>query len=490
MKNTKRFAALLLALIMVFALAVPAMAEDSNKGSITVSKAIPGTTYTAYRVFDLESYNTTTKAYSYTVADGWADFVDEGGSGAAYVTVNDKGYVTWNSAKNSDTDKAEFAKLALAYAQQKKIAASGSATCADGANSVTISNLPLGYYVINSTVGSLCILTTTQPNASVEEKNGVPSSEKKVEEDSDQTWGDKNDADIGQTVNFKATITAQAGAENYVFHDKMSAGLTYTGVDRIELTSGTTTTTVAASNYTVKTTGFSDDCTFEVVFTQDFCDTLKANDQIVIYYTALLNSGAVVGNPGNPNNSHLSYGDENHTKNTPDSSTVTYTWDVDVFKYTEKDGQEVALAGAVFELRKSETGAAIKLVKVSETEYRVATAAEITANTNVVTQITTGSTGKFTIKGLDSDTYYLVEITAPEGYNKVDPITVKIDSNGKTYIGNSDTEVAEVKVLNQTGAELPSTGGIGTTVFYIVGAILVVGAAVLLVTKKRMSNNG
>ena len=242
--------------------------------------------------------------------------------------------------------------------------------------------------------------------------------------------------------------------------------------------------------YTVVSTGLTDDCTFEVRFTQAFCDTLKANDQIVISYTATLNEKAVIAGDGNPNTSKLSYGDKgdaSHTPSgtTPPSTTTTYTWDVDVFKYTMNGETETALAGAKFTLSKNDDGSdPIALVSEGNNVYRVAK----TRETGTVTEITTDTTGRFTIKGLDADTYYLTETAAPAGYNKLaGPVTIVIGANG---VVNATTEapqgVKEVKVLNQTGTELPSTGGMGTTLFYVLGGVLVVGAVVLLITKKRM----
>ena len=281
-------------------------------------------------------------------------------------------------------------------------------------------------------------------------------------------------------MNFRSTITAQAGAENYVFHDTMSAGLTYTDVTGVTLNGET----VEASNYTVVTEGLTDGCTFEVSFTQAFCDTLKANDQIVISYTATVNENAVVAGEGNPNTSKVSYGDSSNTKYTPDSQTKTYTWDVDVFKYTMNGETEKALADAKFTLSKSNDGSnPIALVSEGNNVYRVAK----TGETGTVTEITTDATGKFTIKGLDADTYYLTETAAPAGYNKLaGPVTIVIGENG---VVNGTTEapqgVDEVKVLNQSGTELPSTGGIGTTIFYVLGGVLAVGAVALLIAKRR-----
>ena len=471
----KKTMSVLLALVLLLALSVPAMA--AGEGTITINNAVVGQTYTIYRILELESYNLTTNAYSYKATTDWEDFIKSADIKDKYVSVNDEGYVTWKDG----ADAAAFAKLARAYAADNSIGNQGS----EKAETTTIefTGLELGYYLVDSTLGTLCSLDTTNPTVTIEEKNAKPSNVKTVEEDSTGAYGSTNDADIGQTVNFKSTITAQAGAENYVFHDKMSEGLTYTGVTGVTLKRGDAeATTVDSADYEIKTEGLTDDCTFEIVFKQTFCDTLEAGDEIVISYTATVNENAVVGGNGNPNESHLSYGDQNHPTSTPDSTTTTYTWEIDVLKYTTKDDNEVTLAGAVFTLSRDETGTdLIKLVKVEDNVYRVAK----TGETDII-QITTDATGEFTIKGLDSDTYYLTEIAQPAGYNKLaDPIKVVIDDHGNvTY---NDDYRGTVRVENKTGAELPSTGGVGTTVFYVVGGLMVLLAVVLLVTRKKMS---
>ena len=480
MKLTNKLAGILLALAMVLGIAATAFAEGET-GSITINDAAVGQTYTIYQILDLESYNNEARAYAYKATTAWNTFINSEAIKGIYVEVDAQGYVTWKG----DADAAAFAKLAQKYAKDNSIANQGSVTATT--TTVSFNSLDLGYYLVDTTLGTLCSLDTTNPDVVMEEKNEVPTNVKTVEEDSTGAWGATNDADIGQVVNFKSTITAQPGAENYVFHDKMSEGLTYTGVTGITLNG----TAVDASNYTV-TAPAADGDTFDVTFTQAFCDTLKANDQIVISYTATLNENAKVGLDGNPNVSKLSYGEINQEtgkpgSTTPPSETKTYTWDVDVFKYTMNGETEKALAGATFTLSKNADGSnPIALVSEGNNVYRV----EKTNETDTVTEITTDATGKFTIKGLDADTYYLTETAAPAGYNKLAaPVTIVIGENG---VVNGTTEapqgVDEVKVLNQSGTELPSTGGIGTTIFYIVGGVLVVGAVVLLVTKKRMNN--
>lgn len=473
----KKTMSVLLALVLLLALSVPAMA--AGEGTITINNAVVGQTYTIYEILYLESYNPAegSEAYAYKATTAWNEFINSADIKGTYMDVDAQGYVTWKDG----ADAAAFAKLARAYAADNSIGNQGS----EKAETTTIefTGLELGYYLVDSTLGTLCSLDTTNPTVTIKEKNAEPTNVKTVEEDSTGAYGSTNDADIGQTVNFKSTITAQAGAENYVFHDAMSIGLTYTGVTGVTLKRGVAeATTVDSANYEIKTEGLTDGCTFEIVFTQAFCDTLKANDKIEISYTATVNENAVVGGNGNPNESHLSYGDQNHPTSTPDSTTMTYTWEIDVLKYTTKDGKEVKLADAVFTLSRDEKGTdLIKLVKVEDNVYRVAKTGE-----TGITQITTDATGAFTIKGLDSDTYYLTEIAQPAGYNKLaDPIKVVIDDHGNVKYNNDYT--GTVRVENKTGAELPSTGGVGTTVFYVVGGLMVLLAVVLLVTRKKMS---
>ena len=489
MRNAKRLASLLLALVLIVALAVPAFAEGET-GSITINDAVVDQTYTAYQILDLESYNASANAYAYKATTAWNTFINSDAIKGTYVEVDAQGYVTWKDG----ADAAAFAKAAQKYAKDNSIANQGSVTATT--TTVSFTGLDLGYYLVDTTLGTLCALDTTNPNVVMEEKNEVPTNVKTVEEDSTGNYGEKNDADIGQTVNFKSTITAQKGAENYVFHDKMSSGLT---LDKTSIKVGGVAVTdaqgndVSGDNYTVSypSGDGSDGCTFEIAFAQSYLDTITQATEITITYSATLNENAVVGLPGNPNESKLSYGEINSTTGkpsgtTPLSETKTYTWDVDVFKYTKDGETETALAGATFTLSKKADGSnPIALVSEGNNVYRVAK----TGETGIVTEITTDTTGRFTIEGLDADTYYLTETAAPAGYNKLaGPVTIVIGADG---VVNGTTEapqgVDEVKVLNNTGAELPSTGGMGTTIFYVVGSVLVLAAVVLLVTKKRMN---
>ena len=499
MKYVRKSLALLLALILVLALGGTAFAAQEGTltgGSVTINDAVPGQTYNAYQILYLESYShttdekgniTATGAYAYKANSAWETWLK---TQTAYVSFDDQGYVTW--VENADA--AAFAKAAQVEAAKMTADATATAPAADEGkthSTVTFSDLKLGYYLVDTTLGTLCSLDTTNPSVVMEEKNEVPANVKTVQEDSNDAWGATNDADIGQTVNFKSTITAQAGAENYVFHDKMSTGLTYGRVTGITLNG----TAVDASNYTV-TAPAADGDTFDVTFTQTFCDTLKANDQIVISYTATLNENAVIAGAGNPNESKLSYGDkgdESHTPSgtTPPSETTTYTWDVDVLKYANGDKNKV-LKDAQFVLLNSAKTKVATVVNGKLTGWvdvpAAGTDGTITWPANTV--LTTGENGKIEIDGLDADTYYLREVKAPAGYNKLkDDIQVVI-TGATTVDGKLTYTTVLAKINNNSGTELPSTGGIGTTIFYVLGSVLVLGAVVLLVTKKRMSNNG
>ena len=499
MKMIKKIAAIMLSVMMVLGMcSVVGAAGTSgsygdNDGKITIQDAKKDQTYTIYRILKLESFSRGDKReegnYAYTLEEGWDDFLtnsSEYPTGNYLKKDNDTGYVTWDSTK---TDYAAFAKDALKYVKAKSIAPAKDAVTASEDGTVSFEKLPLGYYLIDSTAGALCSLDTTDKEVIIQEKNGVPSVEKKVQEDSKtgktDEYDSSNTADIGQTVNFQTTITAQAGAQNYVLHDKMEAGLTF---DKNSVKVQKNGTEVEASNYILKvkdtSSSTTDGCTFEIVFKQEFCDKLKMNDTIIVTYSAILNENAVIGETGNTNEAKLEYGD----KNTISSKTTTKTYKIPVFKYTN-NGTKKGLSGAIFTLSKNPNGEKpIELVKNTETEndYRVAKETEETGITKI-TQVTTPENGSFTIIGLDADTYYLTEIQQPAGYNKLSaPVKIVIAENGTITIGESTVSVKQVEVENKTGSILPSTGGMGTTLFYIFGAILVIGSGVVLITKKRM----
>lgn len=478
MKYAKSFLALLLALAMTLTLSIAVFADGETAGTITIDNAVKDQTYTIFRLLDLESYNTDTNAYAYKAAEKWSVFVNSADIKDIYLKVDDQGYVTW--VENADA--AAFAKLAQNYATTNKITAEASKQAVE--TTVKFENLTLGYYLVGSTLGTLCSLDTTNPSVTIKEKNAAPENEKTVEEDSTKQYGSENDSDIGQIINFKSEITAQAGAENYVFHDKMSEGLTFGQFTGVTLNGNT----VDAANYSVKTSDLTDTCTFEVIFTQAFCDTLKAGDKLIVSYTATLNANAVVGLDGNPNESKLEYGESGKTTTTPPSTTTTYTWDLEILKYGNND-ENNKLEGAQFVLLNQEKSKVACFANGKLTDWTDIPEDGTTWPAGAV--LTTDKDGKIHVDGLDADTYHLREVVAPRGYNVLSgdvefSITGKTKAEGSNEWNHTPTIV---KINNQSGTELPSTGGIGTTIFYIVGGLLAVGAAILLVTKKRMSKS-
>lgn len=474
MERLKKLSVALLAVVTALALAVPALAAPAlaqegslGGGSIEIDNAVKGQEYKAYQVMYLESYNSANNAYSYKANSAWKNWLKEQ---TDYVSIDDQGYVTWKEGASA----ADFAKAALEYAKESRIEADASSTA--DSTTVEFSNLKLGYYLVDSSLGSLCSLDTTNPSVTIKEKNAEPTNEKTVQENSTGDYGSSNDANIGDVVSFQSTITAQAGAEKYVFHDTMSSGLTYDNVTGVTLNGRT----VNASSYQVVSKGLTDGCTFEVRFTQAFCDTLKAKDKVVISYTATVNSKAAIAGDGNSNESELSYGDKGKTTV---SDTKTYVWRFDILKYGNGDKAQT-LEGAKFVLLSSDKKKVATFVDGKLANWTAVPATGEDWPSSAV--LTTNEQGKASVSGIDSGTYYLRETAAPSGYNKLtDDVTVAIDpttgADGKTMTLSPLT----VEVDNQSGSELPSTGGIGTIVLYAIGAVLVIGAVAGIVVLKR-----
>lgn len=499
MKIIKKIAAIMLSVMMVLGMCSVVGAEETEttsgtsayKGKITIDNAIVGQTYRIYQILELESFSDkTTKPntgnYAYKAVKEWEKFITTG-EGEEYLKIED-GYVYWKG-DNTDARAAELAKKALVYANENKINQFKEPVEAKS-EKVEFTDLPLGYYLVDSSTGALCSLNTTDTDVTIEEKNAAPTVEKKVQEDSKidaaDEYGESNTADIGQTVNFKTTITAQAGAQNYVLHDKMDTGLTFSGSVSVTKGNQTFTTPTDYSLVVSTPTAIEDGCTFEIVFTSDFCNKLKAGDEIVVTYSATLNEKAVIAGAGNKNETWLKYGDSSVTTH---KTTTTKTYEIPVFKYTEKTAEnKTGLPNAEFTLSKNIDGTnPIELVDITngaaEGKYRVAKTGDATTTDKVITP----ATGKFTIQGLDADIYYLTETKQPDGYNKLSKaVKIVIDEEGEITVDDGATSTKLVEVENKSGSLLPSTGGMGTTLFYIFGAILVIGSGVVLITKKRM----
>lgn len=475
MKKAKIIVSVMLTLVMVLAMAIPAFAAEQP--SITIHRAVEGQTYNIYKMFTLETYNSTTGSYSYTADDKWLPFVNSE-VGQQYFEIKG-GYVTLktgiNTAYDSDDAKA-IAKEALKFAKDPANGITPVATLPNTGADVTAENKyvanvdSLGYYLVDSSLGALCGLTTTKPKAIVNEKNGQPTVDKKV---------DKATASIGETVTFTTTITVKKGAENYVLHDNMQNTLDLVdGSIKVQVDG----TDVDAGNYTT-TISPTDTHTFDIEFKDEYVLGLAEDTKILVTYSATLKANAVIAGEGNQNETWLDYGDNNETTH---KTTTTKTY---LFDLVKTGSNKKVLEGAEFELYDAQTGGnKISLVQNADGTYRVATAEEkaVEGFTSAIIKA-----GMATIKGLGNGTYYLEETKQPDGYNKLTSrVAVIIENVNKTAELSADKTtyvVGGVQVINNTGTEFPTTGGIGTTIFYIVGGILLVGAGVILVVRRRMT---
>lgn len=410
--------------------------------------------------------------------------------------------MTWKDS----ADPAAFAKLALAYAKENGIAAVASEKAES--ETVVFTGLDLGYYLVDSSLGALCALNTTKHTAEVNEKNSAPTLEKKVLNGT--AWVDSTTANRGEEVNFLITVTVGKGAENYTIHDYMNGELKFKEIKSVKLNE----TVVSSDSYqlvTAQTCGERVDnnsCTFEIQFTKAFCESLKQNDKITVEYSAINNNGAGTVK----NYSNLSYGDGNTTVG--DKAEVnTYSFlivkwdgrhDIDV-----RNVENAVLYTAEFKLYdQAEGGAAIEFIAPTQEEinscwqvgkfqslrYTVWNESVDSGKAKTDTIVA----GFSEIQGLKAGTYYLQEVKAPDGFNKIadriaitisDKGVATIDGNKGSLVVDSSDDTRAFAIVNNTGAELPSTGGIGTTIFYVVGGILMLGAAVILVTRKKVSSS-
>ena len=485
-----------LVLSIVLCLAMSSMSVFAAADySITVNGAKAGETYTAYKMLDLsvnDPENPT--AYRYTVNSAWTAFAETNEFKAVY-TVDAQGYVT-STVSSEDTWSAKsalsiLAEKAAAYAKANNITAAGSVTIAAGETSGKINLTSAGYYIVASTLGTRAMIDTTPANSAVtmNEKNSVDTITKEVQEDSTSTWGENNDAQIGDIVNFKSKVTVVPRTVNLVIHDTMDRGLTFSGNDSIKLyTDAECSQALASGMYTIKDTPDNGD-TFTIKISDDYAKSTTSDADIYITYTAKLNKEAITSAPAiqaQDNTTKVSFG--NGTESTVDKTTTT-THKFAVRKYDKKTNKR--LAGAVFQVKKG--GNVVNLIKLDDMNYRVADAKEtgtpsshandgeintVSAN-SLVSDFVTVASENIVIWGVDSDNdYSLVEIQPPKGYNKLaEAVSVTVEANNTTV----------VEVGNSAGVELPSTGGMGTTIFYILGALLVIVCGIVLVARRRMA---
>ena len=498
MKRMKRLTSLMLAMILAVMMVLPVSADepaaqDVGEYTITITDIKEDHVYEAYQIFAGSIHTETVEGKEVTTLSNivWGSGVTEAGQ-------TELG----NAADLAETLKT--AELAATFAENVAQYLQNPIESQEAIGVYTISGLAAGYYLVKDKDGSLTwkddsytsyILRVVE-DQNVTTKADMSTVIKKVKDinDSDAQpatdWQDSADYDIGDDVPFQLKATLANNVTSYdtykvVFHDTLSSGLTYNN-DAVVKVDGND-----------KTTGFN--IKYEGTTLTVSCDDVKVQGAtnasiITVDYTAELNSSAVLGKSGNPNNVYLEYSNNPNSAQeelgkTEEDTVIVFTYKVQINK-KDKDGNP--LDGAKFKLE--------KLIKTDvEQAGDWALVKEFTAE-DVVSNV-------FTFNGLDDGEYRLTETVTPSGYNTMDPVTflVKADHDvdavepklnsltGSNVTGEISftTELDEGKmsadVVNYKGTELPSTGGMGTTVFYAVGSVLVLGAVVVLITKKRMN---
>jgi fimbrial isopeptide formation D2 family protein/LPXTG-motif cell wall-anchored protein len=541
-----------------------ANSDTTNGGSITINDATNGKSYNIYRIFDLtlsgeatenstaadgtSTSKTTYSNYAYSITSDWVNFfVGDSAAGKEYLVEATADNKTTYSGKDqlsydgktyyiniNDNNLVAFTKAALTYA--------AILTYNDGqetANSTTVSfsNIKLGYYLVypvgaaelKSGYSSICSLTTTNKDASVNIKADYPSISKEITgiTRNDATAAQDGSVQIGDTVSYKikGTVPDVTGYSSYTYKvsDTMSEGLTFGSNSTVTVQFGTGTasqisaTTDASANptLTIANNGFV--LEYDMVAYLNSNSTIKAGDPITITYSATINSKAVDTTINNEAKLVYSNDPTSNTTNTGNDTKKevnVYSFNIDITKYvTDSDTK---LGNAVFVLFKG-TESDKKYLKQDATTKVITWVSDQSQATPFTTSSETDKLGTVSIDGLAAGTYYLEETTAPAGYNKLaNPITIVLtatkntdgslstwsakvdnttvtdqnaDSSLKTYL-NDSAKTLTIGVENSTGSLLPSTGGMGTTIFFVAGGILVVGAMILLIARWRMKMEG
>ncbi|WP_026491013.1 SpaH/EbpB family LPXTG-anchored major pilin [Butyrivibrio sp. XPD2002] len=485
MKGLKKFLTGILAGAMALTMTLSAgtaMTAKAANGTITIGNAVPGQKYNAYRVFDYVPANEAQAENGgvYKLASKFSGLTnytyDNDGNNVAmssFFTVGDNDILSTTGLSTEDDAKV-FGKAVLAYAKAKGIENDGSAVANDDGEA-TIQVSEYGYYVIDSSLGSAVGIDTTTPNATIKEKNSVPELKKEVTSatNSSTVYTDKagNNAQIGDTVEFTITADLKAGGRGYVITDKLTPGLTLIPVENSNVSfSDSVTLDFSINNDYVADDGKKG---FQITFNGE----PSANTTVTVTYKAVLNKDAVIAADKNINEAYLIYGNKTETTHV---TTETMTYPLQIKKIAKGDTTEKVLAGAEFNVYREFDNSQVMFTKISDTEYKV------DPEGSVDTIVTVADTA-LTISGLNAENYVLVETKAPEGYNLLESsVGEHKHAQQVTVATTSTTEAIQVeKVEDGTGLTLPSTGGIGTTIFYIIGGLLIVAAVVFFVVRRK-----
>ena len=506
MKYMKKFMALLAVLTLALTVAVPAFAETTTPTTYTITINNGTGTYAAYQIFKGDLHERTLSNIE------WGD------------NVTDEGRTKFgNAADKAKTITTETDAKAFAVEVANYLTGTGSTVTVDDSGTGTITGLAAGYYLIKNTeVGQGEVFTDyilrVVGDVKVNPKSGKPTLDKQIKHNDDGTWGVVGDNQIGDTVEFRTltTVPVVSGYTQYtyVIHDEMSAGLTSNVRSKDDVTIKVNDETVLDKNYYTVTVDPENANKFTV--TIDVLNAIKdgkmvEGNTLYTYYTGILNENAKVYNDGKQDNkAYLEYSNNPHgatTNSTPVKVVYDWTFKMGVKKVDGADGTPLTDAKFVLSKEKNcDLGAIdadgnpanktdlIKLIDNGSGSYTVAPAGY---TGNVVYVMTAGN---ITINGLDDTTeYYLYETKAPAGYNRLtDAVKFEITAtynatgdectNVTAEVNDVEQSSVSVNVENNRGSTLPSTGGIGTTIFYVIGGGLMAVAAVLLVTKKRMNN--
>lgn len=496
MKHVKKIMVAVVAVVMVLAMTLTAFADASitktnlvqgdNAGDASITVTLPtveegstaNNTYKIYKVFDAVTSAGTNSGISYTLVSGKKN------APKGFVSDSTGNVTLERTTGNLKELTAEEIAAIKSYVDESMLAATVTTTAND--KTFTVDLLPYGYYYITTTTGTVVTVSSTKPNATVSDKNEAPTVTKVIssaEKGSVDEDGKRALAEVGSKVTYKATVTKKKGAENYVFHDKMDDTLSYNNDVKV-YSDATLQNEVENTNY--DTTPANSD-TLTVTFKNEYISNVADNAMLYIVYSATVTSNALQTNPAN-NTAKLSYGHTSGSNSTPEVGTKTYNAKISVLKKdgkgTEATEDDAFLSDAGFKLYRlvsdDKNVETKQYYKLNNTDGTITVTWGDKAAGDEHKSDDDGKVEAFT--GLSDGTYYLEETTTPAGYNTAADTPVTIKDGDYTATNLSQT----VTILNNKGTELPSTGGIGTTVFYVIGGILVVIAGVLLVVKRRM----